>query len=932
LFLIEKHLKVDENTSIIHCNIVDSFDDNEVKELTEAIDLLDIVWKSVSQKEQLARANIHLLELKSLAQIRTRKFDDAKSTLALGLKYQDENLNFLRLMAMLEYSTDGDIEEEIGYLTKAIKIFEENSGKHIAFGEELKLVLSHVYLSQNKYQEALDLSETVRQETVLESNREASWQLSILANSKLLNNNESVSRLCEEALELFTSSLTLKILCSQILTDCGKEEKAEELKQEIFQLLNNAKNLDLMNLGGMLFKQKRYLDTIKVYKELFNRVSNILEVHGNSLYCLIESYLHIGNFQEALNLSQRAITQGSQDKYFYDMASQILSENMAQFDKAIEISNQYLAIAPEDLHTKINRAIIYYKNHQIQELKDFLSQQIDYSTLDVHRRVNLIRLWRVCGFTDRALELAYDTRRRFFWNPIVHEQFAITCLAAQKVQVTESVVEDTVVYFSEKGSKDSVLKFYILEDSNDAGRLMHEINSSNPVCKVLLGKRVKDTFELGHGFTKQEYEIVKIQHKYKHAFDETSEQYNLMFPNEQNGFAVISVDNLIQLIQSPSTVDENLRNKRLRRLQLIEYYKKGLPLCSFATWQGKNIVETYFEVTSYQHDLALGLDWLGLKTCSNQYEVEVNTQVFHKAKNDSSQFLLDITALLTLQKLDLLELLVKHFGKPLVLYSTKKILNDYWIHQETLLAKVNDWCKARSEEVKNLESWIKGNTNLIETTQLDESLLNKSIDVYQRIFGDAYCDYLTEGTMRKNVLLLLDDGAMADICKQENSNLQRVFTASLLEYFYNEKVIDDNKYIASKLILLSLHYHFISISSDFLMLVLRQSSFEDSPNFRSALSGLMSRKCDDNQAIGVAVNFIKQLENENIHPMNRDPLIFRLLWHICFQRNRKTTFETLKSQYSQKSILQSNILYLTNQPNPNVQNVLEAMDTWYNSM
>src|SRR5262249_18077618 len=191
---------------------------------------------------------------------------------------------------------------------------------------------------------------------------------------------------------------------------------------------------------------------------------------------------------------------------------------------------------------------------------------------------------------------------------------------------------------------DRVQIFTIVDDA-ESNLLSGELSSSDPLARKLMGLRKGDRVVLREGLEDLSYEIADVQTKYVFAFQETLLKFSTWFPDHTGLFKVEFKEGDL------SKVKLALDARQHRGAQVLSLYRdKQLTLGAFARLVGTPLIDVWAGLINRTEGVILASTGAGQE---QQQEISLI--------RNADQTILDLTSILTLAYLNLLEELPHRF-------------------------------------------------------------------------------------------------------------------------------------------------------------------------------------------------------------------------------------------------------------------------------
>jgi tetratricopeptide (TPR) repeat protein len=312
------------------------------------------------------------------------------------------------------------------------------------------------------------------------------------------------------------------------------------------------------------------------------------------------------------------------------------------------------------------------------------------------------------------LPFAYRARQLSFSDADVHHAYVQLFMDHTRRERGDLDVNGVAVDFAvhledAKGQK----KTYLIVEQDEYDINQGEISPTDPRALEMLGKYTGDTvvFNRGRGDEVQ-YEIVDIQSKYVYAFQQTIKKHTEWFGGS-DGMIVMDVAD-----KDFSKFFRVIDQQQERQRETAELYlERRLPLAMVASLKGATLFETWAGLVN-SNDLPLHM------TTGNV--AELNRSLEAVRINDA--IVIEITALFTLNALDLLDQLPKIFRRIIVAQAVLDKLETWIVEAE----RRSPYMTIREESGQYLRE------------EISEEMIARSKDFLNRIklFVETYAELL----------------------------------------------------------------------------------------------------------------------------------------------------------------------------------------------
>ncbi|NTW26872.1 MAG: hypothetical protein HGA36_00950 [Candidatus Moranbacteria bacterium] len=873
--------------------------DEKTKEhLMESVRLFDEAWKSVEHTE-INKNYAGWLVNRSLANRLLGEIDVAIRDIELALSFDPENPEILKQKSVLAYES-GDIK-------KAINILKDVVAKNNI--PDISLMLAGLYKENKEYSEAISIlhpfvSQKIEDKKTHEDGLRLLMQLYLDTQQYPLAENINDKMLSESANEILNLVDKARILIAK-----GESQNALPiLKEAKRNISKNSSNRELFELANQFYHLEKFEDAALIYEKIVD-----METDSQPLRNLLNSYYRSNKLTEALQICQKIYEKYGPVSFVTEVESAIY-ESIGDLQKAKEVCQAYVEKFPDDLNMKIRLSVTKYRLNENEELDEFLNSEIDDSKLSFLSIMQLINLFEERGMWQKALDLMYETRRKFFDNEEAHMNYIGVFLRRENeagdVLNREIAGKDTSVCIEDESK---TKKCYILEDRKEPKIEKGEINMSHPLYDMLTGKKKGDTIKIKEGqLSEGVLTIVDVKSKYVYAFQETMSSYKTMFPADdklQQFYVEDKKDG--EMPDGIKKMLDQLGKFNETQLAIEQFYKEGKSTVgSFATLLGKDIINTWGIMVSKPD--------LGIKAAIGTRDEKLNSIRAIKSI-DSPKLIIDVISLLTISHLEIADEVVRVYGKFGIAQSTLDTLRDIiadrkgmgrkgfmtigkegesFVRQEITAQQVKDGV----EFLDNLLQWTMKNCDVLPCTTALK--LDKKEKKLRKMLGGSFFDTILIASEKAENILFSDDERLRSLANNEYG-CNGIWTQLLLMDMIARKSISEETYAKATVGLVGLNYNYTSVSKESLAYAIVKSDWKYEGIFFAVLQKLKEGNTDGESAVKVIGEFLDQAW-KNVPKKKMEGIIFGIIEVLTEGRDRNIILSKLKlavdESYSMKPL------------------------------
>lgn len=807
--------------------------------------------------------------------------EDAELTLAL----EPDNVFFHKQRALLAYE-QGDFELARIHL---LKIFTAD--------DEAALLLADLYRPLRNLQESKTIVEQVighAADPILSHARRLLIEICIEM-GKLSEAEGHSDRLLENQLTAMIGHL----MKARIKREAGKSTEVAfhiEAAKALFTI--DTSREDTFLLADELYREGSYLEAARMFAGVVNP-----NIDTPAIRKLLDCYYKSGQIRPVLDITRGLIDKQRASQAVIELAM-IVYEDIGDLTSARDVCLTFLAKQPKDLRILLRLAAVHYRMGEYQEVDQYLDARQDIKDLPLALQLQRSYLLVRRGRHKEALETIYQIRRIFYGEPEAHLRYVGMFVRCEQdgAWLKRSVVTNDCSVCLE--DSDGSRSWYTIEQEGETSILAGEIRPNDPLAKELLGKLVGDIFSVVETpLKKRNLKIIDLQSKYVHAFQTTLSDFGRLFPTNAN---LMKLDmgvpaDLRQILQNNEHI---LRQKE--ELVLNAYKRAQITLGQLAASAEKNPVQILDFVTRTS-DLAV--------RCALGTEEEMKA-VRAAVQKPAVRLVADILALLTMEKLQLKQLVLAAYGKPIISQTSLDILDERISELEVYQHKGEAFIAMNGNqpvmypvsaedvsktilELKSLHSWMLHNCEVVPCTAaltLDPQRRTRLRAVWQREFADT----ALIASQSTDFLLYSEDVVFRTMAKSE-LNVDGIWTQPMLNDCLEKGRINLTECQDAIITLIHLKYYQLSIGADILFRAAELSRWMPD----SQLDEIMGRirvPTSDASALSVTTLFLFRLAGEVLVPgLHAQALAFQVLDNLVFGREARRTIQMLQNYVNDRS-------------------------------
>lgn len=811
-----------------------------------------------------------------------RLFGDIKGAIrdtedAIALSPSDSNYKFH--LAQLVYEND-DKDESIKLLTGLLGSGEDSRAR---------IMLSERYMEGQQFDKALKIIEPLLASGTNDYMQHSIYLIAISAYIQL-EQIDKAKVLINEIKSNDTPLFTL-LMEARLSKQIGNADVTVSLLKDALKAIDGSSTTDELSLlADALYGTELYQEASEAYEKFID--PNIFSPMSKRL---LNSYYRAGRHKDALELSKLINDNDGSDEYTTEMESSIY-EAIGDLVSAERVCVSFLEDHQDAHAVKVRLATVYYRQNKYTEIDKLIDTIPNDADLSLPETRQLATIYSTRGNKDRALQLMYEARRKFYGDSDAHMGYLGLMLTEPSseddpILHTDIVAADTVATLKNRHGQE---KHFIIEKRPIGGSIRDsEYDIDSEQAKVLLGKKVGDKVQLGQ---EADWEVAGIKNKYLHALHETMSEYATLFPNS-NSLMRFSFNE-----EKPEESIKELLSKVDSRSeyisQILSLYKDGkLTIGAAAKLAGSSIVDT-------MHAL-MGMPDIGLRASAGSIEeLERTLNII----DNKPRLAVDLTALVIIDMTDTAATLSKHFGKFIFAQSSIDELKE---RLRELNGRSKEGYASLSKQGKQYASSEVSPEHIAKNTEYIENLLSiiekygeikpatsalsvnaKHRNELEDILGDSSLDTALLANQDDHVLLS-DDERLRGLAAHEFS-VKGAWTQALLHWLNAASLITQDEYDTAIIQLAEIHYRHTRIDASILIKSVADVKNKIDTPYTSLTAQLTDKDITEESLVMVASEFLYLLWQQPMSDRKRKLIAQYLLEQIvAYAQPDKQTLELL---------------------------------------
>ena len=686
------------------------------------------------------------------------------------------------------------------------------------------------------------------------------------------------------------------VVAAKILVEKGQKPDALSLLQEARNYaLDTGSIRERDAVAEELQKLEQYSDAMALYENIADR-TQYTPLTQKLLCC----YYQTGELGQALEICQSILKQKGPPLKIIELAAGI-QEELGNLSESRRLCERYLAVHPDDELMRLRKASLDFRTQAFDEVDRYLQSDIDTSQLDLVDILRLAEIYSARGHRRKTIDLLYETLRKHYNDGRAHEKYIFECLLRNQgddawLNATQADVDTAICVEDESGKR----RWYVIEDREDVKTDRNEVQPGHKIAQQLLGKTVGEEIVLRDSpLGVKKGKIVEIKSKYVHAGLDSMENFETRFP-DASGLHQLTIQGL------DSDDQEYVWQQFEPILQQVKNLSQGIDNAKDIYKTGKITIGALADaVNRHPIDIWGSLiceEDVGIRCCEgNELEREAALKLL---QNKNITLVIDLITLMNIYVLKIHDIVVETFGKLGIAQSTideiqQKIYEIHGMQGHSLMVMsyekdqyirreiTEEELKRKSEHLENMIVWIRENCEVLPVSAAGNMGRNQR-DELEKLLGKSFHDTVLLASETDK--LLWSDDSMLRLLAEKEYNAGGIWTQIVLMKCQELNKLDNSAYQKKVIHLVLSNYRHTAINGDTLIEAARESKWQLDLPLDQILKTLSGKYCDEDSAIGVAVNFVYHLWQNPFIPYSRT-IIFAVLDAITEERNRQAVLD-----------------------------------------
>lgn len=826
--------------------------DNETRnKIKYSIDLFNESWEEISITD-LRKSRSWLLINRGIAKKFLGDYEGAFNDIQRATT--EWKSNYFSLKHLLVVSLESG---KLNYAFEVIKRLESLKSLDEKEMGEMRLLKAELLTKSQAFEDAIQLVQSVIDSTIDELQREA---MRLLIHIFLKQNNfERADQLSQVFVEKYPDVLMGYIDRAKLLLESGQDEMADNmLDKGQAKITTGTNRVEIMELARQLRIRKKYSQVIEVLTPITDS-----KIYTDLTRTLIDAYYQSGDRFKALELCKTLYAIYGPIDFVTEFQS-IIYESIDDLPQAIHVCEEYLKIYPDDQLIIIRLGLVYYRIKDFDKAKEVINRLKAVDNLSIGILFQLAYFYIDTGDFLRGLEFAYNSRRNHFHKADAHTMYLGLMLQAKPpddYSVEQMFVKvDVIVTIKDVGNGQSQ-SFHIVESLSQNNDMQLSINDK--LAQRILGKRVGDKVDFDRNVgTLQTLEIIGIQSKYSHAFQESMDLLNNKFVDVK-GFKVFTLTQPGNSMDALKPIFNSLDDREEAEKQIrIQYQKRIVPIGVLSSLRKENPIKTW--------SFVVGNEDYGVFSIGNFHQEIDNAQIH---LNQEKGIVVDLISLMTLASRSNLSVLQNISSKRCVSRSTLEAIDELireldgigsegyitigkvgkeYVRYETTKENI----QKNKEHLNEILTWIRNHCLILPC---NEALAMNAIKKAEmdKVMGKPVIDSILLAK-EHNFLLIAEEESLRGVAHNE-FQVKGAPSYALLKYFLSINLIDLKKFNEDVAILIAMNYKYLPVNSGVLLKCADLSNYQIKSAFKIALETLGVSVSSELSSVRVATDFFYEL-------------------------------------------------------------------------
>lgn len=662
--------------------------------------------------------------------------------------------------------------------------------------------------------------------------------------------NKALS-IAKENLPQIYSYSSLITLYTRMLHENGDFKERDRLLNSCKKKPDDLSSVDIIEYADLLYDFGYYFDAANLYSQIVKFPS--------------DDYLTVRYLNSLLNSEQRAQVKDILDSISDELRNQSkfkqIEANLARIsgdlDTLEKILKEELALTPTDSGAAVGYLSTLYRENKIDELKAYLSSNPNYEPLIEINEIEVAKFQMEYGFEYEAMARMYELFRLHPTSVSIAGHFLLLLLLIKQNEILspqdEFISSCNSVVLENNGNEKTI----VIEPSDifKEGGWPECVSEKDELAQKLIGLKIGDSIDIDTGFGINAVTIVKIESIFKFALNIA---HKILASSVSSVGPVWSVNVRKEDGEFDFTpILETVKSRKKHVEKVFNIYKgKHIPLQTLADLIGTDLITLILEWPYSQYDLFVA---------NGTHEERENS--INIINNNEKPYILDLSALIELHRLEILKYSTSVLGTPLITASLREqLLRIIQIHEKLnpngFATEINgdlayqdvpkNYLEDRSKFLNTLLNFVDEYCEVVPV--YGPTIINKEQENIAELIGYASHD-LIYLALERDAVIVSEDGGLRELALSLGVK-STVWIQPLLMALRDRKYISVQQYSKNVLDKLNRRHSFTSVAANDLLLEAKQYPRVVSPVVESVIQTFRSSKIDFISAVRVGSEFL----------------------------------------------------------------------------
>lgn len=658
-------------------------------------------------------------------------------------------------------------------------------------------------------------------------------------------------KLAREHLPQIYSYPSLLSFYIRMLDECGEIEERDKLLLSCTNIGEKSSSHDVLQIADLLYNFDRYFEAANLYGQIIESPS--------------DDYLTKRYLDSLIKSDQRAkagSTLGLLDDEIRNQSPfKRIEANLARasgdLDRLEHILKDELQCYPSDSGLAAGYIATLYRKSKLDELHSYLSKNPVYDPIIEANEIEIAKYQMELGLEYQAMLRMYGLFRSHPNSSKIAGHFLLLVLLAKQIDTFKSlnnIAAGTAIYLESDGHKQTV----VIEPKNFSTEngWPECVNEDTDLAKKLIGHCVGDLIDIDINIGAHKATIVNIESMFIFA---SNRAHKVVADSVASAGPVWSVN-----VKKPdgeydfSLILESVKSRSQHVERVFNVYDdKKLPLQVLADALGSDVVTLLLEWPYKQFDLFVGA---GIYEEREKFKGLIN--------EGGKSYVIDLSCLVELNRLSMLDNALVLLGRPLVTASLKEqLLRIIHIHNKMnpdgMVSEIDGQLTYQKIPVEHLEarknflnSLLKFIDDCCEVVPvIGPDVVTEQQTTIGELIGYSSHDaiYLA---LERDAILVSEDGGFRSIAKGMGVT-SCTWIQPLLMILRDRNAISEDQYSRCILDKITLRHDFTSVTANDLLWAAKSYPDSIAPDVESAFETFKKPTLDLTSGVVVGSQFLE---------------------------------------------------------------------------